>query len=101
MFQKHSIFFDNDSIIMCHSFERINCVIPIWLFFCGVLQVIYSNVHEHIDSICNFFPIFSIFSLLVYKPVKITGSNMVVFYMLLTILNTLLITMQNALRLLF
>ena len=34
-------------------------------------------------------------------PVKITGSNIVVFCMLITILNTLLITMQNVLYLLF
>ena len=32
------------------------------------------------------------------KPVKITGSNIVVFYMLVTIINTLLITMQNVLH---
>ena len=35
------------------------------------------------------------------KPVKITGSNIVVFCMLITILNILLITMQNVLHLLF
>ena len=35
------------------------------------------------------------------KNVKITGSNIVVFCMLITILNTLLTTMQNVLHLLF
>ena len=37
----------------------------------------------------------------VYPPVKITGSNIVVFCMLIKILNTLLITMQNVLHILF
>ena len=35
------------------------------------------------------------------KAVKKTGSNIVVFCILITILNTLLITMQNVLHLLF
>ena len=42
-----------------------------------------------------------IMTLLVQKPIKITGSNIVVFCMLMTILNTLLNTMQNVLDLLF
>ena len=37
---------------------------------------------------------------LVQKPVKIKSSNIVVFCMFITILNTLLITMQNVLHLL-
>ena len=46
-------------------------------------------------AICEFFFFFYT------KPVKITGSNIVVFCVLITILNTLLITMQNVLHLLF
>ena len=38
---------------------------------------------------------------LVQKPVKTTGTNIVVFCMLITILNTFLITLQDVLHLLF